>query len=193
MTVSKPVSELSDEIETKTDEIDRLKDVTKELEEALDYLNETFKDIEESIDEVLGEYTEIVTTLFNVFQRPYDFKRVEVTNDKKELQVIRRESGEVVGIDKMSSGQRTALILAIFVTNNLAHDSAPPLMLLDEPFAHLDELNTLSFFNLVIELAVQVIGRSFFATASDNLASLLTRKVGETEAFKRVDLETPSR
>lgn len=155
MTVSKPVSELSDEIETKTDEIDRLKDVTKELEEALDYLNETFKDIEESIDEVLGEYTEIVTTLFNVFQRPYDFKRVEVTNDKKELQVIRRESGEVVGIDKMSSGQRTALILAIFVTNNLAHDSAPPLMLLDEPFAHLDELNTLSFFNLVIELAVQ--------------------------------------
>lgn len=191
--VSKPLSKLSEEIETKTGEINRLKDRIEGLEERRDYLDETFAGVEESLDEVLGEYTEIVTTLFKVFQRPYDFKRVELTDDKEELQVIRRDSGEVVGIDEMSSGQRTALVLAIFVTNNLAHESAPPLMLLDEPFAHLDDLNTLSFFNLVIELAVRGDRQIVFATANDNLASLLTRKVGETEAFERVDLEKPSR
>jgi len=144
--VSKPVSKLSDEIDTKMDESDRLKDRIERLKETRDHLRETFAGVEESLDEVLGEYTEIVTTLFKVFQRPYDFNRVELTDDNEKLQVVRRESGEVVGIDEMSSGQRTALVLAIFVTNNLAHDSAPPLMLLtSEPFAHLDELNTLSF------------------------------------------------
>lgn len=187
--VSKPASKLSDEIDTKTGEIDRLKERIEQLEETRHHLWETFAGVEKSLDEVLGEYTEIVTILFKVFQRPYDFKRVELTDDNEKLQVVRRESGEVVGINEMSSGQRTALVLAIFVTNNLAHDSAPPLMLLDEPFAHLDELNTLSFFNLVIELAVRGDRQIMFATANDNLASLLERKVGETEAFERVDLE----
>ncbi|WP_273836914.1 chromosome segregation protein SMC [Halococcus sp. PRR34] len=191
--VPKPAPELSDEIEAKADEIDRLKDDIERLEEARDYLKETFTGVEESLGEVLGEYTEIVTTLFKVFQRPYDFKRVELTDENEELQVVRRQNGEVVGIDKMSSGQRTALVLAIFVTNNLAHDSAPPLMLLDEPFAHLDDLNTLSFFNLVIELAVRGDRQIMFATANDNLASLLERKVGETEAFERVSLENRRR
>lgn len=191
--VSKPASKLSDEIGTKTEEIDRLKDRIEQLEETRDHFRETFAGVEESLDEVLGEYTEIVTILFKVFQRPYDFKRVELTDNNEELQVVRRGSGEVVGIDEMSSGQRTALVLAIFVTNNLAHDSAPPLMLLDEPFAYLDELNTLSFFNLVIELAVRGDRQIVFATANDNLASLLERKVGETEAFKRVDLENRRR
>jgi len=191
--VSKPVSKLSDEIDTKMDESDRLKDRIERLKETRDHLRETFAGVEESLDEVLGEYTEIVTTLFKVFQRPYDFNRVELTDDNEKLQVVRRESGEVVGIDEMSSGQRTALVLAIFVTNNLAHDSAPPLMLLDEPFAHLDELNTLSFFNLVIELAVRGDRQIVFATANDNLASLLERKVGETEAFERVNLENRRR
>lgn len=187
---SKPASKLSDEIDTKAEKIDRLKDRIEQLEVARKHLWETFVGVEKSLDKVLGEYTEIVTILFKVFQRPYDFKRVELTDDNKELQVVRRESGEVVGIDEMSSGQRTALVLAIFVTNNLAHDSAPPLMLLDEPFAHLDELNTLSFFNLVIELAVRGDRQIIFATANDNLASLLERKVGETEAFERVNLES---
>jgi exonuclease SbcC len=187
---SKPASKLSDEIDTKAEKIDRLKDRIEQLEVARKHLGETFVGVEESLDKVLGEYTEIVTILFKVFQRPYDFKRVELTDDNEELQVVRRDSGEVVGIDEMSSGQRTALVLAIFVTNNLAHDSAPPLMLLDEPFAHLDELNTLSFFNLVIELAVRGDRQIIFATANDNLASLLERKVGETEAFERVNLES---
>ena len=187
---SKPASELSDEIASKTEEIDNLRSHIKQLEETRDHLWEVFAGVEESLDEVLGEYTEIITILFKVFQRPYDFKRVELTDDNEELQVVRRESGEVVGIDEMSSGQRTALVLAIFVTNNLAHDSAPPLMLLDEPFAHLDELNTLSFFNLVIELAVRGDRQIIFATANDNLASLLERKVGETQAFERVNLES---
>ncbi|OTF01900.1 AAA family ATPase [Halorubrum sp. SD683] len=191
--VSKPASKLSDEIDTKTEEIDRLKERIEQLEKTRDHLRETFAGVEESLDKVLGEYTEIVTILFKVFQRPYDFKRVELTDDNEELRVVRRKSGEVVGIDEMSSGQRTALVLAIFVTNNLAHDSAPPLMLLDEPFAHLDELNTLSFFNLVIELAVRGDRQIMFATANDNLASLLERKVGETDAFERVDLENRRR
>jgi len=57
----------------------------------------------------------------------------------------------------------------------------------------LDELNTLSFFNLVIELAVRGDRQIVFATANDNLASLLERKVGETEAFERVNLENRRR
>ena len=93
----------------------------------------------------------------------------------------------------MSSGQRAALGLAIFVANNLAHNAAPKVMLLDEPFAHLDDINSLSFFNLLIELATQVepqVERQvIFATASDDIAQLLKRKIGETTQFTHEQLK----
>ncbi len=182
------LSDLSSKIESKAKEIDSLKNSTKQLKEKRDYLKSTFMGVGEGLDKVLKEYTGIVATLFKVFQRPYEFDQVKLTGDNDQLRVIRRENGETAKISEMSSGQRTALLLAIFVTNNLAHDTAPPLMLLDEPFAHLDELNTLSFFNLVIELAVRGDRQIIFATANESLASLLERKIGETAAFERVNL-----
>lgn len=185
---AEPLSELSGEIEKTESDIEDLSKRIDTLRRAQEHLKSVFSGVEDSLGKVLERYTDVVTTLFQVFQRPYEFEQIDLTGDN-ELRVVRRSTSEEVGIADMSAGQRTALALAIFVTNNLAHDTAPPVMLLDEPFAHLDELNTLSFFNLVIELAVRGDRQIVFATANDNLASLLEQKVGETDAFDRVDLE----
>lgn len=150
---------------------------------------------DEEFTAYVREHMSAITTLFQAFQRPYEFKRVLLDDDDK-VRVIRRHEEdaepESEPISDMSSGQRAALALAIFVTNNLTHARAPPVMLLDEPFAHLDDINTISFFNLLIELATrrgdehdrQVI----FATANKDIADLLERKIGDSSKFRRVSV-----
>jgi len=124
--VSKPVSKLSDEIDTKMDESDRLKDRNERPQRRSQVLRRSRRSSRgrrDSHDTVQRFQRPLTSTASN-----------SPTTTKNSRSSSRRESGEVVGIDEMSSGQRTALVLAN--TNNLAHDSAPPLMLTDEPFAH---------------------------------------------------------
>ena len=67
---------------------------------------------------------------------------------------------------------------------------APPVILIDDPIAHVDDMNSLSFLDYLREVAVQEQRQIFFATASDKLAALFQRKfdfLGE-EGFRRLNL-----
>lgn len=178
--------ELTNEIESLEEEIEGITSSIKDCEDRREYLTSAFEGAEEEgkLQQLVEEHMDVVGTLFKAFQRPYEFESVKLADG--ELQVIRRGGNTPELASDMSSGQRAALALAIFITNNLAHDTAPPIMLLDEPFAHLDDINTISFFNLLIELAIQGERQVLFATANDNIADLLERKIGESDAFNRV-------
>ncbi|MCO8256758.1 AAA family ATPase [Haladaptatus sp. AB618] len=141
---------------------------------------------EEKLKNLVADHMTVISTLFKVFQRPYEFEQVQYKGDR--VVVKRRGEEGSTTISAMSSGQRAALALAIFVTNNIAHERAPALMMLDEPFAHLDDINTVSFFNLLIELARTGKRQILFATANADIADLLQRKVGESEDFDRVNI-----
>jgi ABC-type cobalamin/Fe3+-siderophores transport system ATPase subunit len=63
-------------------------------------------------------------------------------------------------------------------------------MLIDDPIAHVDDMNCLSFLDYLREVAISGERQIVFATASDKLAALFSRKfdfLGESE-FKRYDL-----
>lgn len=184
--VTASVLELTNEIESFEEEIESTVSAIEDYEDRREYLTSAFEGAggEGKLQRLVEEHMDVVGTLFKAFQRPYEFESVKLADE--ELQVVRRGTKVPESASDMSSGQRAALALAIFVTNNLAHDSAPPIMLLDEPFAHLDDINTISFFNLLIELAVQGERQVLFATANENIADLLERKVGESDAFDRV-------
>jgi chromosome segregation protein len=66
---------------------------------------------------------------------------------------------------------------------------APPVMLIDDPIAHIDDLNALSFLDYLREIANSGRRQIFFATANDKIATLFERKFDFMgRDFKRIDL-----
>ncbi|GAB6879358.1 hypothetical protein JCM17823_16320 [Halorubrum gandharaense] len=190
---ARTTDELTADIEVADKEIEQLNSELHKYHDTLGRIRSAFEDgfSDDQLEEYIEQHTQVVATLFKAFQRPFEFDQVRMSNDH--LEVHREGHEDWEGIGKMSSGQRAALGLAIFVANNLAHNAAPKVMMLDEPFAHLDDINSLSFFNLLIELATplesQVERQVIFATASDDISQLLKRKIGETSQFRHIELK----
>lgn len=67
---------------------------------------------------------------------------------------------------------------------------APPVILIDDPIAHVDDLNSLSFLDYLREIVLKGGRQVFFATANDKLATLFERKFDflGSEGFRRFNL-----
>jgi DNA repair protein SbcC/Rad50 len=92
-------------------------------------------------------------------------------------------------LEQVSTGQRAAFALSIFLAMNRSATSAPPVILIDDPIAHIDDLNALSFLDYLRDLAVNSNRQIFFATADTRIASLFTRKFGFLgESFRTISL-----
>jgi exonuclease SbcC len=180
---------LEEEIDDIEQEITQLDREIQRCENGIDRLKAAFERDggEAELETFVQDHMTVISTFFIAFQRPYEFEAVTLQEDGS-LVVKEKDDGDEVSPDSLSSGQRAALALAIFITNNLAHETAPPLMLLDEPFAYLDDVNTVSFFNLLIELATREERQIIFATANQDIADLLERKAGNSDHFNREKL-----
>lgn len=100
-----------------------------------------------------------------------------------------KEDQEDWSLDKVSTGQRAAFALSVFLAVNRTAAKAPPVILIDDPVAHVDDLNALSFLDYLRDLAVTSKKQVFFATADTRVASLFARKFGFLgDDFKRIDL-----
>ena len=101
-----------------------------------------------------------------------------------------KETQEDWSLDKVSTGQRAAFALSVFLALNRTAAKAPPVILIDDPVAHVDDLNALSFLDYLRDLAVTSKKQVFFATADTRVAALFARKFGFLgDDFKRIDLE----
>jgi len=110
--------------------------------------------------------------------------------------LVRKADGSEAKLSEISTGQRAAFALSIFLAQNAQLTVAPPVILIDDPIAHVDDLNSLSFLDYLRDVALQGGRQIYFATANDKLATLFERKfdfLGEN-GFRRFDLrrETPS-
>jgi hypothetical protein len=104
--------------------------------------------------------------------------------------VVRKADGAEAKMSEISSGQRAAFALSIFLAQNAQLRMAPPIILMDDPIAHVDDLNSLSFFDYLRDVALAATRQIFFATASEKLAALFERKfdfLGPNQ-FRRIDL-----
>ncbi|MFX0198389.1 MAG: hypothetical protein ACFFCW_19900 [Candidatus Hodarchaeota archaeon] len=134
--------------------------------------------------------TDIADT-FRLIHAPREFSNIELDDeDAGVLLLIREESGIKSPITQISSGQRASLALSIFMTLNRRLTKAPPLMIFDDPVAHVDDLNILSFLDYLKEVAIVGQRQLFFATASQKVATLYKKKFDflGTE-FKSIKLE----
>ncbi|HJZ11188.1 MAG TPA: hypothetical protein VJ521_03505, partial [Acidobacteriota bacterium] len=128
---------------------------------------------EKALAEFINANSANINLIFGRLHAPRDF--TEVVIEEGEIS-LRRADAKSATIHEMSSGQRAALALSIFFALNAKLSAAPPVLLIDDPVAHVDDLNTLSFLDYLGDLAIGGKRQIFFATANDRLATLFEQK-----------------
>jgi DNA repair protein SbcC/Rad50 len=125
-------------------------------------------------DQVMKANAATIGAIFAAIHAPNEF--IVQTGNGGALTITREDTQQSVSLQQMSTGQRAAYALSLFLSMNLRLISGPPLLLLDDPIAHIDDLNTLSFLDYLREIAVCGSRQIFLATADDKLAGLFRQK-----------------
>ena len=137
-------------------------------------------------EQVLRENAAAIASTFAKLHAPNEF---DVSVDDG-LQIVRRSSGKSVDLDQMSSGQRAAYALSLFLAMNGRIRSGPRVLLFDDPISHVDDINSLSFLDHLRDIALTGQRQIFFATADAKLAALFEHKFSflGNERFKQLEL-----
>jgi DNA repair protein SbcC/Rad50 len=184
------------ELSTKTTE---LHDATEQLRlamarqenltKAIDVLSEIVEkhSLEKATQDALESIRGQVSDIFARIHSPAEYI---LGGFNGEQLLTTRDGFRAHGVSQVSTGQRAALALSIFLALNRSAESAPPVLLIDDPVAHIDDLNALSFLDYLRDLAVSTRKQIFFATADARLAALFQRKFEflGSERFKKIVL-----
>ena len=142
--------------------------------------------LESAMKSALQQNRASIEEIFSHIHSPAEFEGIG-----SDWTSLIRKDGTESKLSQISTGQRAAFALSIFLSQNAQlGKQAPPVILIDDPIAHVDDLNSLSFLDYLRELVLMHDRQIYFATASDKLATLFQRKfdfLGE-EDFRRIDL-----
>ena len=123
--------------------------------------------------ELLTNNAAIISEIFSKIHFPNEY---DLCVEGAETKLIHKASGESRSLKEVSSGQRAAFALSLFLTMNKTLDNGPMVMLLDDPISHIDDINMLSFLDYLRELAIDGNRQIFFTTPNAKLASLFRHK-----------------
>ena len=122
---------------------------------------------------ILSENASEIARTFASIHLPSEFD-LDVHHGR--MRIMRRQTKGAVELHQMSSGQRAAFALSLFLAMNSRLRTGPPVLLLDDPVAHVDDINVLSFLDHLRALAIDGTRQIFFATADSKLAGLFRQK-----------------
>jgi AAA domain-containing protein len=114
-----------------------------------------------------------IVTIFKLIHSPKEFSDIKLENRQVFLVTL---ENEIRSLNEISTGQRTALALSIFLSLNKKLAKGPNVIFLDDPITYIDDLNILSFLDYLRELILNANRQLFFATANDDLAFLFKKK-----------------
>lgn len=162
----------------------------KRLDSGLEVINDILNNHNEST--ILGNFIEDneieIQEIFQNIHSPNEFSKIIF---KDSILLKRRNEDTEVPINKISTGQRSALALSIFLALNKKLKNGPNLILFDDPVTYTDDLNILSFLDYLREIVINENRQVVFATASQKLAGLFEKKfafLGESE-YKSFEFE----
>jgi exonuclease SbcC len=125
-----------------------------------------------AMTEALEENKSSIELIFSRIHSPAEFRGLGA----KWTTLVRKGDGTKAELSEISTGQRAAFALSIFLAQNAQLTKAPPVILIDDPIAHIDDLNSLSFLDYLREIILTGRRQIFLATANDKLATLFERK-----------------
>lgn len=173
---------LRNTIKTALDKIDEIKPLQTRAKIAFDVLSELL--IKYNKNEFLKEYInnnrrEIVD-IFTLIHSPREFSDINIQGSK--ILLVSRTGNRT--LDEISTGQRAALALSIFLSLNKKLQNGPGVILLDDPIAYVDDLNILSFLDYLRALVINSKKQIIFVTANSDLAFLFKMKFDFLEEGK---------
>jgi exonuclease SbcC len=189
-------SSARDEMSQRSEELQRaalqVQDATSKrerfakVEEVLRNIRKNYS-LEDATRNALNSIRKQVSYVFERIHTPSEYDLGDFHGDSI---LVTRDGQEPRNANQVSTGQRAALALSIFLSLNQSAERAPPIMLIDDPVAHVDDLNVLSFFDYLRDLAVSERKQIFFATADTRVAALFQKKfefLGQ-ERFRQIFL-----
>jgi DNA repair protein SbcC/Rad50 len=124
----------------------------------------------------------------SIFKRIHVPAEYVVTGDA-EIPLRRRDNNSATQLNQVSTGQRAAYALSMFLAMNAQVKMGPKAILLDDPISHIDDLNALSFLDYLRNLVLKSNRQVFFATADEKIAGLFAHKFGFLEGeLKTIEL-----
>jgi exonuclease SbcC len=130
-----------------------------------------------------------IKDIFKTIHSPQEFTDIKFEN--KKLVLFKKDDDMAYQISQISTGQRGALVLSIFISLNRKLQDGPKILIFDDPVTFIDDFNALSFLDFLRYFIVKEKKQIFFATANKKFASLFKKKfdfLGENE-FKEFQLE----
>lgn len=122
--------------------------------------------------QIITDHKAKLSTIFSRIHAPHEFKDVHLNTDV----LLERDTGELSPVSEISTGQRAALALSIFLSLNSSVSTKAPWLLFDDPIVHVDDLNILSFLDMLRDLVLLGNRQVFFATANTRIADLFAKK-----------------
>lgn len=176
---------LANQIITESDKkIKLLKPECERIEQGLAVINDILDNHNEA--SVLGNFIESneaeIQEIFQNIHTPHEFSRIIFNVEQNTVLLKRRIDEKEVPMSKISTGQRSALALSIFIALHKKLKHGPNILLFDDPVTYTDDLNILSFLDYLRELVINENRQLFFATANQKLAGLFEKKFAFLES-----------
>lgn len=142
-----------------------------------------------AMEQAIQQNRSAIESIFGQIHAPHEFLGLG-----DQITTLRRLDGTVSSLAEISTGQRAALGLSMFLAQNMKLRDAPPVILIDDPIAYVDDLNCLSFLDYLREIALTKRRQIFFSTANDKLAAMFERKFDflGTPDFRKIELHRES-
>jgi DNA repair protein SbcC/Rad50 len=154
-------------------ELEKLAPRIKNLSAAANVLQRLQREhsLHAAMQEAIRQNRSSIEAIFGKIHAPREFSGLG-----EDITTLRRLDGTVANLTEISTGQRSALGLSMFLAQNMKLVCAPPVILIDDPIAHVDDLNCLSFLDYLREIALTKRRQIFFSTANEKLAAMFERK-----------------
>ena len=153
--------------------------------QVLERLNDNNEDL--ILEDFFKDNLKEIKDIFKTIHSPKEFSNIEY----KENKLILFKEKKAFEISQISTGQRAALVLSIFISLNRKLKNGPQILIFDDPVTFIDDFNALSFLDFLRYFIVKEKKQIFFATANKKFSTLFKKKfefLGENE-FKEFQLE----
>lgn len=146
--------------------------------------------IERVFADFLDENHTRISSILADIHAPREFVGIESWEGGGGIRLVRDDAHKTrAELTQVSTGQRSAIALSIFLTLNEKLRTSPPLILLDDPVAHVDDLNMLAFIDYLREIALSGNRQIFFASANQKVAAIFHQKFAALgEGFRAIQL-----
>ncbi|MGB5989307.1 MAG: AAA family ATPase [Marinifilaceae bacterium] len=165
-----------------------LKALNSRLNKAVETLDKLSKNSEDLIlEEFFKDNLNEITDIYKTIHSPKEFSNLEY----KDNRLVLFKNEEPYEVSQISTGQKSALVLSIFISLNRKLQDGPKILIFDDPVSFIDDFNALSFLDFLRYFIVKEKKQIFFATANKKFATLFKKKfnfLGEEE-FKEFQLE----